>query len=473
MGNSSDTMSFRNPLSVVGLALLLVSRLVSGQTPQRPDYQILRYDEDWSLLRDPGVRTDPWDRLKYLSLGNPGWFLTLAGEARERYELLNHPSFGSAPTDNNGYLLQRYLFSSDFHLGPRFRIFTELQSGLEAGRNGGPRLTDEDKLDVHQAFVDVRLLSRKNQNLKLRVGRQEVRFGTGRLISPGEGLNVRRSLDGARVIYETGPWTWNLTALRLVNVSPGYFDDVPDHSQSFWGAGVIGPHPIWKGANFTVYYLGADRKHAAFDRGVGRAIRETLGSRSWTVSGPWDLSYEGIFQWGSFQGEPIRAWALSSESGFTMSLPGWKPRIGLHADATSGDRGTGRRPLGSFDPLFPSSTAYPDPSGILGPTNLIVVEPTLKLQIVPQVSMTLATASFLRESLTDGIYGIFLNPLRPSGLSTARYVATQSSATLSWRISRHATAVWFYEHFFNGQFLTQSPPFRTVNFFNSTLSYRF
>jgi len=43
------------------------------------------------------------------------------------------------------------------HLGPSVRIFAEVQSGLEFGRNGGPRpAIDEDKLDVSQLFLELR-----------------------------------------------------------------------------------------------------------------------------------------------------------------------------------------------------------------------------------------------------------------------------------------------------------------------------
>jgi len=65
--------------------------------------------------------------------------------------------FGTGPADQSGYFLQRYLFSSDFHLGPRFRVFTELQSAFEEGRKGGPRPTDVDHLDLHQAFLDLQI----------------------------------------------------------------------------------------------------------------------------------------------------------------------------------------------------------------------------------------------------------------------------------------------------------------------------
>ena len=82
------------------------------------------------------------------------------------------------------------------HSGPRVRLFTELQSSPEEGRTGGPRPTDADLLDGHQGFVDWRILTGKSSELIVRIGREEVGFGSGRLIAPAEGLNLRRSMDG-------------------------------------------------------------------------------------------------------------------------------------------------------------------------------------------------------------------------------------------------------------------------------------
>src|SRR5262245_2105028 len=110
-------------------------------TPQ--SYLQQRYDEDWSYLRDKTRRTDPLNTLKYIPLNDRGWYVSLGGEARLRYEYFSEFAFGAGPQDSNGYLLQRYLLHADWHLGTRVRVFTQLQSGIETGRNGGPRLTDD------------------------------------------------------------------------------------------------------------------------------------------------------------------------------------------------------------------------------------------------------------------------------------------------------------------------------------------
>src|SRR4051794_10555407 len=100
-------------------------------------YRLLRYDEDYSYLKDPSRRTDPLDVLKYIPLGQgDDTYLSLGGTARPRYESYHNPDFGAGPADRHGYnddLLQRYLLHGDLHLGPSVRFFGQLQSGFETG----------------------------------------------------------------------------------------------------------------------------------------------------------------------------------------------------------------------------------------------------------------------------------------------------------------------------------------------------
>ena len=117
-----------------------------GAAFKPPPYLLERASEDYGYLRDPALRTDVWDPVKYLPLtGDGSSYLSLGGEMRERYEYFNRPNWGKDPQDH-GYLLQRYFLHGDLHLGGQIRLFTQLQSSLEDGRKGGPRPADEDEL---------------------------------------------------------------------------------------------------------------------------------------------------------------------------------------------------------------------------------------------------------------------------------------------------------------------------------------
>ena len=182
-------------LLVMGLAACLTG---SGQSTDStlptsaPPFKQLRYDENYAYLRDPAGRADYLDAIKFIPLNpNGDWYLTLGGEIRERYEYYHNSLWGRGPQDDNGYLLQRYMVHADAHFGDYFRIFTQLKSGLEEGRNGGPRPTDRDDVDLNQAIFDVRVPLAEADSLTFRAGRQELAYGSSRLISAREAPNVR------------------------------------------------------------------------------------------------------------------------------------------------------------------------------------------------------------------------------------------------------------------------------------------
>src|SRR5262249_48825881 len=143
--------------------------------------------------------------------------------------------------DDSGYLLERYMLHADVHLGETTRFFVQLKSGIETGRLGGPRPPDEDKLDVNQAFVDFKFDLGDGRSLTVRGGRQEMAFGSSRLVSFREGPNVRQSFDGVRVFALVGAWRVDGFVTKPVETDLGVFDDAPDHTRTFWGVYTTGP----------------------------------------------------------------------------------------------------------------------------------------------------------------------------------------------------------------------------------------
>src|SRR5262245_16158779 len=218
------------PLTITIAALLLSPiKTRAAEATHRPEFKLSRQDENWSVLRDPAMRIDVFDPVKFIPLNGDGssW-LTLGGEVRERYEYFDHSNWGKGPQDENGYLLQRYMIHADAHLGEYFRIFTQFKSGLDDGRNGGPRPTDRDEFDVHQLLADVRVPFDEKDSLTLRLGRQELSFGTQRLVSVRESPNVRQSFDGVRATLRWSEWQFDGFATRPVETKTGVFDDGPD-----------------------------------------------------------------------------------------------------------------------------------------------------------------------------------------------------------------------------------------------------
>jgi hypothetical protein len=434
-----------------------------------PAYQSLRFDEDWSCLRDPDQRRELWDPAKFIELGDER-YLSLGADARWRYERFVHPGFGVGPEDGSGYALQRYLFHGDLHLSRSLRAFAQVQSSWVAGRVGGPRRSDLNRIDVHQAFVDVRVRPTRDTSVTFRAGRQEVEFGSSRLISTRDGFNVRLSFDGLRVMARTGRARVWAFVMQPVEIDPGPFDDGRER-RTLWGVSAgNAPEPRAAG-NLAVYLSGLHAKTARYDQGSGSERRVTLGIRAWGAGERWDYNIEPILQWGRFGSGRIRAWAIASDVGRSWRERPLSPRFGLRADITSGDRDPEAVSLETFNPLF-AGGPYSGLAGLVGPSNVWDVTPHFSVRLS---TLTIASgfAVFSRTSRSDGIYGINLNLERTGRMSRALHVGVQPTVQATWSPSRHLTAVVTASFFNVGRFLIETPPGQNVGYTTAFVAYRF
>src|SRR5580704_1240136 len=284
--------------------------------PARPPLNPFPAERNWSFLADSSKRTDFFDPVKYIPFGeNPQLYLSLGLEYRVEYEYFDNWMYGAVAQDHNGYVLNRAMPHFDFHAGRYFRLFSEFEFDFEDGRNGGPRPNiDEDRGDAHQVFLEIGPHVSAAHGISLRVGRQEVVFGSGRLFDNNEGPNVKLSFDGFRAIAEGPHVRLDLFALKPVENNLGWFDDVPNHAQSVWGSYLTFPAPIVSRGQADFYYIGLDTKSVTYNRGTADELRHTIGTRVFRPIGKGlDYNWEANYQWGSFGSASILAWSVSTE----------------------------------------------------------------------------------------------------------------------------------------------------------------
>ena len=448
---------------------------VSAACPSpRPSYQTLRYEENYSFLRDPACRSDVWDRIKFMPLNDTGSaYLSLGGDLRERYEYFHNAQWGQGPQDSDGFFTQRYMAYVDLHLGRWARFFGQLKSNLASGRVGGPRPTDRDELDVHQVFVDLSRPSDGPYGFTLRTGRQELSYGSQRIISVREGPNVRQSFDAVRGILRYGPWRIDAFGSQPAETNEGIFDDETDQKRRLWGVYATGPSPAGRALSVDAYYLGFRRHDARFDTGVvARELRHSFGTRLWGRAGGWDYNVEALYQFGDFGESEIQAWTAASDVGHTFSQLWFTPRIGLKADIISGDRDRDDRTLGTFNALFPKGSYFGEVA-LIGPANLIDVHPSIDLRLTRSLTLSGNWDVFWRQSRDDGIYNAALVLLRSGRASKERFIGHQAEVQLEWRIDRHLSVNVDYAHFFAGPFLKETGPGQDVDYASVWLIYRF
>ena len=470
-------MNASNKFLLSALLLLVSSGSSSAQapdpTPPCPKLPQMTYDEDAQFLR-PDCRTSFLDPIQFIPLGqNEKDYLSFGFWIRERGEFVSNPNWSDQPS-GNAYLLQRYFLHMDLHLGDRFRFFGEVASSLENGRNGGPRpAIDEEKMYVHQGFVDLGLWNSGHDNLTLRVGRQEAALGSENFVSTRDGRNIRRSLDGARLTWVKGDWTVDLLAVRPTLDTPGYFDDPPNHGSGFWSVYAVHPFRLLPKGNVDLYYMGLDNKSVPFDgEGTGREQRETVGTRLWGTTDHWDYNDEFTFQWGSFRSDDIRAWAVSTETGYRIDSIPSSPRFGFRAVFVSGNQNPSSRTLGTFNSIYEKGP-YFSYAELFARRNLIALQPSAELKLTNSVSLRFNPAFFWRESTADGLYNISGSVIISGLHSNARYIASQASTQVHWQMTRNLS--WFteYGHFFPGDFLKQATPGRNLNYWTGWLDIRY
>jgi hypothetical protein len=448
---------------------------VSNATAGRPEYQLDRSEEDWSSFCDPADRSgDPWDLVKYVEFGRSS-YVSFGGELRASYEFYRNYNWGSGLQDTNGYYLNRLINHADLHLSSRVRVFAELQSGLEFGRNGGPRpVVDEDKLDVSQLFLELNVRTHKDRpSISLRLGRQELNYGEGTLVSTRE-LNVRRPFDGIKLVFQSPQWRVDVFAVKPVATRNGYFDDAPDHRQTFWGVWATKTNTLGFLRKVDVYYLGLDRNHAGFDKGTARELRNTLGFNAHEVSGKLALFQEGDFQFGTFGAGRLTAWKFAQGVSYSIPRTRFPPIVGLQGAISSGNGNPSSPDLHTFYPLFPKGLYYGYMLFTSGSLNAIVVHPTARLHLSRKLSLDLDSFFLWRQSPSDGLYsqsGMFL---RTGQMSPARYVGATQDLSLVWQVDRHTTLQGIAGYYEVGPYLRESqPPGQNASYVSVTASYKF
>jgi len=372
----------------------------SACTAKRPVVMFNRWQEDWSVLRDPCVPRRPLDGLKYIPLGgDPDSYLSLGANLRERVEFNDAPLFGLGSGHSDTYLIQRAQISADARIGQHLQFFAQLVDARPFGKNAVSPV-DKNPLDLEQGFVAwVGPLG--PGIVKFRIGRQEMAFDLQRFISVRDGPNVRQAYDAIWADYEYGKWRFIGYATQPVqNRMVSAFDDVSNRHLTFSGVRFerqgVGP------GDLSGYYSRYNRSNARFLDAVGDEHRDVFDLRYTGKAGRVDWDVESMYQSGHVGASTIGAWAVGSLAGYTLDAP-WSPRFGVQIDAASGDRHPGDGRVGTFNPLFPNGY-YFTLAGYTGYANLIHIKPSLTLKPSSRLTLLAALGFQWRATTADAVY---------------------------------------------------------------------
>ncbi|HZZ19975.1 MAG TPA: alginate export family protein [Opitutaceae bacterium] len=298
----------------------------------------------------------------------------------------NYDFSSKSPTDNsNDYWLTRLMprvgytdawFSAVIEARSSYSLSDDRYTGTAAGKN----LAENDgPFQLQMAYLSFGNL--KQFPVTVKVGRQELAYGEGRLVGNALWLNIPHTFDAVKIRYEDSFFGVDLFAANLVYLDADHFET--GNSQDTL-SGAYFNFPGVSKDNVTELY--------AFARNVSRGILTddwtgvpapfrftapqdtyTIGYRTKTKPGatpPWDYGIEAMWQVGDrtavFPATAIAAakaaprlgqdaWAFILQGGYTFRDAWLKPRLALIVSCASGDRNSSDKDSETFQNLLPSN----------------------------------------------------------------------------------------------------------------------
>jgi hypothetical protein len=424
-------------------------KVSEGQARPAIDW-VYPWKEDWSVLADPSLRTDPFDCIKYIPIGsNPKTYLSFGVTIRQRFETV---SVLLTPLQPDDYFLDRTQIHADLHLGSYCQIFTQI-SDIRA--DGKTILTpvDQDRLDLEQGFIAVTIPAGQGA-FGITVGRQEPDLDRQRFVSIGDGPNVRNPFDSFHIGYKGEHW--HIVAFYSQPViirDQELFDDISVSSFTISGLRVeqsnFGPGRLSLFAaqlrNNNAFYLtakGGERRNVLDIQYAGRSHVKD-----------WDI--EGMVQGGHIGAKTIRAWGVGGLFGYTWIKLPWSPRLGIQLDAASGTENPNSDKLGTFNPLFPNGY-YELLAGYPGYANFVHLKLSAMVFPAHEISTLLSSGFIWRETTADAVYLLPMIPVFGTAGRGTTYSGAYFQIRFDWAISDHLASAIDAQYFAHSPWLRQA-----------------
>lgn len=417
----------------------------------------IRGEEDWIADGDAETLAS-LPAYKAIELTENSW-LTLGGEWRLAFELNRNEGWGEVP-GTDGMSLERVMAHAAWTYRPRggpldrVRLFAELKHGETAGRRAEDRVPDVDRLDWNAGFLELRSRPLNRGQVTLRLGRQELYYGAGRLISTRAGAtNTRISFDAALLRYTSEPVDVDVFYAFPNETDPGAFDN-----GRLEGRKLRGFYGTWKQAERggLDFFAFLDERPQSYFQGRGQEQRYSVGGRWFHEQGR--LSQDVLFtwQWGDFLDDSgrageIEAWTVSTQTYLRLREDGWRETLNLFTGVASGDDDAADPDVGTFRAPYPPGRYFGSGSPN-GPLNVVFYRLGVGLQPSRKLEVDVGFYDFYRESTRDGTYGVPGIPLNPPGVSGERHVGRLIELVASFPLGERGAIEAEASYFFPGAF---------------------
>lgn len=293
----------------------------------------------------------------------------------------------------------------------------------------------------HEAFAEVHTQSARPAYL--RIGRQVVSWGDGRLIGAADWNPVSRSLDAIRGKVTLGPFDLEALASVLESPQPSSPSFGPPGNSTFTGTQLYGANlswPIDPLLKIEVVSLARISRSGIGESRFATAARsgETY-VESLRASGEgrgWKYGVEGAYEFGSASalapgGLTRSSYAAAANVSKTFDTIGISPTIRIGGSYASGDGGAGGAKYTQFDPILPDVHTHYGLMDAMTWSN--IMEANARLTIVPVADTTFGV-QYRYARLAEGS-GEWLN----SHLALVGQAPSSTDATLGHEFDAMAT----------------------------------
>lgn len=433
------------------------------------------FDFDFRYLEQPGHDKDFFDPVKRIHLGSD-WLLSFGGSFWYRY-MHETDSRLNAAGINNDYHLLRTRLHADLWYQDQFRLFAEMLDARALGLDLPALAIDKNHTDMLNLFADVKLGQFMDGPAYLRVGRQELLYGSQRLISTLDWANTRRTFQGVKTFWQTPAFNLDAFWVRPMVTEPNQFDNW-DKDRNF--VGLWGTYKAIPGQVLDLYYLSlVDNRNvspANITQGnvlQGDSILHTIGAR-WV--GDYErilYELEGMYQFGRRSHLDISAFSIASGVGYQLPLP-MNPQFWLRYDFASGDKNHRDGRSNTFNQLFPYGHYYFGYIDQIGRQNIHDFNAQFTLHPQPWVTFLGQYHRFYLANKRDYLYNA-------AGAGTIRDITGQSGShvgdeidfTINFHLSRHQDVLLGYSKLFTGEFLKSTRPGVSPDLFYAQYNFRF
>jgi hypothetical protein len=425
----------------------------------------LMYENDFRYLDDPNNTQHDWlDVLKRIHVGD-NWLLSVGGEFRYRYMGEENSRLSGS---DNGYNLLRYRAYTDVWYTDRLRLYIEFLSANSFGQKLAPLAIDRNLAEIQNLFIDYKFATIDGSGAYLRVGRQELLYGSQRLISPLDWANTRRTFQGAKAFWHGSNWDFDVFWVKPMIIDPINLDPWNER-QNFTGAwATYKPKP---GTAIDFYALNLSQffplvtgapATAGAAAPTGAQSVYTLGSRaSGDFDGRFLYDFEGMLQLGTRVNQEIRAGAATGGVGYRAKCCAWNPTFWVYYDWASGNNFAPKpnTDYSTFNQLFPFGHYYFGFIDDVGRQNIQDLNCQLSLNPMPWVMLLGQFHRFVLDSRTDALYGTSGAALRvsPTGIA-GRNVGDEMDFLANFHLTRHQDILVGYSRLFTGDFIRNTAP---------------